>query len=127
MSLAAIESVSTLLYPPTALAAAVAAVVLADVLPSSVRAPASAARSATDWHWFLATATMPMSTARATNPQRATMEMARMGRIVPRRTRASLVRIGVLAGDGCRRGRPRPLGASAIDADDLVRPGISST
>src|SRR3954447_2699528 len=58
---------------------------LFTVLPSRVRAPARAATSAADWAWVRATATIPTSIARATNPTRPTRHTVTSGRTAPSR------------------------------------------
>src|SRR5690242_14668764 len=59
----------------TASASAAVLLLLAD-LPSRARAPARAAASAADWAWVRATAIIPRSMARATNPTSPTRQMA---------------------------------------------------
>ena len=54
-------------------------------VPSKLRAPAIAAESAAVWHSVWATASRPMSTARATRPISATIATATNGRMIPRR------------------------------------------
>src|SRR3954470_15947853 len=68
----------------TASASALARLLFA-ALPSRVRAPARAATSAADWAWVRATAIMPTSMARATNPSSPTRQTVTSGRSAPGR------------------------------------------
>jgi hypothetical protein len=61
--------------------------------PLMLRTAAVAEESAAFWACVLATATMPMSMARATSPIRAIKQTATRGSTTPRRTWRELLRI----------------------------------
>src|SRR5579871_4492186 len=86
-------------------------------LPSMLRVPVKAAASAAFWQSVLAAAIRPTSIPRATNPHRATRQIANMGRIVPRR-RWPVRMINMLVLRSCE-----SLAAVGVERDGSSQPG----